>query len=128
MLLLLIGLCFILFPVGFFIQQRNIRKSGIKIEAVVIKTEKRNSSGRKRTGPSYFPVFKYTVNDVDFETEYVVGNMLPKFNDGETVSIYYHKDKPQNISLSNDLSTEIFLLIFIVVGIGFVAAGANALL
>ena len=127
--LIIIGLCFIFFPVGFFIQQRNIRKNGIKINAVVIRTEKRRSSNRRRsTGASYFPVFKYTVEGVDFETEYVVGNILPKFNDGETVSIYYHKNKPQNISLPNDLSSEIFLLLFIIIGVGLVATGINALL
>ena len=80
---------FTFFILGFLLQNRNIRKNGEYADAIVVKTTKRPM----RRGHTYYPVLKYTVDGRTYEVEYNVGNTHPKYNDGETVKIVYHKKK-----------------------------------
>ena len=79
----------IFFIGGFLIQNRSILKNGQSANAVVVKTIKRPLG----KGHSYYPVLKYTVDGCEYEVEYNVGNISPKYNDGEIVKIVYHKKK-----------------------------------
>ena len=82
---------------GFWLQRRNIIKNGEFTNATVIKTIKR----RGRRGSSHFPVLGYTVDGREYEVEYNVGNMFPKYIDGETVKIVYHKQKAERVVIVN---------------------------
>ena len=87
---------FVLIAGGFYLQRRNIMKNGEYADAIVVKTIK-SPMGRGRF--TYIPVLKYSVDGHTYEVKYHVGNAYPKYMDGETVKIVYHKEKVERIAI-----------------------------
>ena len=89
----------VIFFIGcFFLQKRSILKNGQSTNAIIVKTIKR-SLGK---GHSFYPELKYTVDGCEHEVAYNVGNISPKYKDGEVIKTVYHKKKVEWVVIVNE--------------------------
>jgi hypothetical protein len=118
------GIIFIFIPIRILIRRKRVLENGEQTDAVVIRNELDESRGTNgiRTY-SYAPVFKFTVDELEYEVKYYVSRPKIKYKDGETVKIVYDKGNVTDVHLACDNFPYIFSAIFILMGILFICIG-----
>ncbi|MEN0053451.1 MAG: DUF3592 domain-containing protein [Mucilaginibacter sp.] len=86
---LTIGLFIIVWGIGKINERRKLLRTGIRVEGVVFKLEKRIGGGKNRM-PIYYPVIRYVTQDKEWITkEYGSGTNPSVYKEGDMVKIIY---------------------------------------
>ncbi|WKZ35746.1 MAG: DUF3592 domain-containing protein [Anaerolineales bacterium] len=96
-----LGCAFALLPIGAVIllavsiwygySSYQFVSNGVKVEAAVVRLE---SSSSADSGITYSPVFRYTVDGVDYEYESVNSSSPPTHEVGEVSTLLYNPNNP----------------------------------
>ncbi len=96
-----LGCAFALLPIGAVIllavsiwygySSYQFVSNGVKVEATVVRLE---SSSSADSGITYSPVFRYTVDGVDYEYESVNSSSPPTHEVGEVSTLLYNPNNP----------------------------------
>ena len=104
------------------IRIKSIIKNGEQTNAVVVEIVKERSSGKYKYDV-YRPILKYNANGIEYKTKYDTNDRSPKYADGSSRSIIYHKKNPKKILVTDDIGSDTIHYIFIGVGVVFMGAG-----
>ena len=88
----ILGSSFILFPIVFLLDKKELRDNGVHADATVVSTRRAMRLRGGRAGTTYFPVVKYDVDGLVYTTESRVSHIRPRYKDGEVVRIIYDKE------------------------------------
>ena len=105
------AICIIISIVG-HLQQSKLIKNRIEVEATVIKTGVKYDYGEY--GNTYFPVFRYCVNDKWYETGHAT--MKFKYYEGAVERIYCYTSNPEKIILPEEIGSNNFARAILLVG------------
>jgi len=103
--------------------KKYLLNNGERTTATVLRTERR----RMGKGWTYIPILEYTVDGHMYVTEHH-GNTRPKYEDGETLEIIYHKDNPNKAMFTGDNVQYVGSIIFMIIGLAIIGVGLSQLL
>ncbi len=117
--IILVGLLFLIIGIGL---SRNAKKKLRVCTAVTSAKVKRNVRADSVTfGASSpylaYPVFEYYVGEEKYEREYAIGTSKVRYQEGQTVNIFYNPKKPTMFYVQGDRLQSKLGTIFKIVGI-----------
>jgi hypothetical protein len=122
----IIGCIVIVVGICITFSKRKLLKTGVDADATVIRTVAARNG--QRNGVTHVPVFSYTIGNETHEVMHRVGNMRPKYADGEVVKIRYSADSPSKFVVLGDKTTYFGTVVCIISGLLSFGLGAIFLL
>ena len=120
----LIGLGVLIFACSLGYESWQKAENGVTVQGKVVSLKRECSSGRRSSGTTYYPVFRFTAQDgKEYRVEHNQGSNPPAWKKGEEVELIYLPDDPQSAvpnTFWGKYGVTVFLLIF---GSGFAGIG-----
>ena len=120
----LIGLGVLIFACSLGYEACQKAENGVTVQGKVVSLKRERSSGRRSSGTTYYPVFRFTAQDgKEYRVEHNQGSNPPAWKKGEKVELIYLPDDPQSAvpnTFWGKYGVTVFLLIF---GSGFAGIG-----
>jgi len=84
-------------------------------ESISYSTGKGKRTGRRRV--SYRPIFTYSVEGVEYVQQSIIGSSRPKFNVGQSVTVFYDPSSPKRYYVLEEGQSKVLWIILIIVGV-----------
>jgi len=110
------GLAFLCASISVMVRRFKLIKTGMKVDATVVRTELQETVDSEKTWYSYVAILKYTFANEEYE-EPDTGHVKPKFADGETVVIYVDADNPKKFHVKGDKIQLFGSIFFMIIGL-----------
>ena len=84
-------------------------------ESISHSTGKGKRTGRRRV--SYRPIFTYSVEGVEYVQQSIIGSSRPKFNVGQSVTVFYDPSSPKRFYVLEEGKSTVAGICFVAVGV-----------
>lgn len=117
-LLLIVGIIFIAIGVLMYIKNSNLVKNcTVETEATVEDMKQEFSTDSDGTTYMYYPIIEYKAGEDTVRVTMDRGSSTPAYDINEKITILYNPNKPKEFIVKGDKFSNIFSIVFMVLGV-----------
>ena len=121
---IIVGVIFL--GLGIFMYIKNdhlVKNCTVETEAIVVDMKEDISSDNDTTSFMYYPIIEYQVNGNTIRSVMDKGSSIPTYNVNDKIIILYNPNNTKEYLVKGDSSSNVFSIIFIVLGVGVTGLG-----